>query len=400
MKSRGLTVGFVTTAAPPSPNGQARVLGQIVTDDVAIPIFMTDQMNILESDQEHFGRHYKLSSPEFRLVNWSLGRFQGLNRAGGLARTAVTRAREVVTVLRRDPVDILVGCSGNPFDLSAACLAARRLGIPLIAYLFDDPVYQWEAGLYRHAARLAERLWSRSAQAIVVPNEVLAADIHQRLPKARIHIVRNPVDSTAFSAPLQPLAADPPTLLKPWRLLYSGSVYSAQADAFENLKAALEIQGGRFILELYSAQSSSDLVAKQLASPYFWAHPNVSHTSAMSLQHKADILFLPLAFSSPIPEVIRSSAPAKLGEYLAAGRPILVHAPAGSFVAEIIRKADAGVVVDVPDPCRLSEALHALSSDARLRERIVSNARKLARDFHVDRAKQSLSSIFEDLLRQ
>lgn len=398
--SKAPRIGIVTTAAPPSPNGQARVLGQITVPSSAIPIFMTDQTDILESEAERFGRYYKLSKPQFRIIDRSLGKFQGLNRAGGLVRTVISRAQEVIAVLRKDPVDILVGCSGNPFDLSASCLAAKRLRLPFVAYLFDDPVYQWEAGIYRRAAKLAERIWGRSADAIIVPNEVLAADIQLRLPRAHIHVVRNPVDPMAFSVADQKVANNLPTSAAPWRLLYLGSVYSAQADAFGNLIAALDMQNGRFVLELYTAQFSSELVTKQLASPHCFAHPHVSHATAVQLQQQAGILFLPLAFNSPIPEVIRSSAPAKLGEYLAAGRPILVHAPAGSFVAELIRKAEAGIVVDTPDPTRLADALDSLSTDSELRERIVLNATRLAREFAVDRARSTFSSILHGLRRR
>ena len=118
---------------------------------------------------------------------------------------------------------------------------------------------------------------------------------------------------------------------------------------------------------------------------------------AIKLQQSADILFLPLAFDSPIPEVIRSSAPAKLGEYLAAGRPILVHAPAGSFVTELIRNAEAGVVVDTPDLRELARALLSIAGDGVLRTRITRNALQLASEFHVETARKALLSVLNCL---
>jgi glycosyltransferase involved in cell wall biosynthesis len=399
--SKPLRIAVVTTAAPPSPNGQARVLGQIIVPEVfASPIFMTDQMNILEAEREPFWRYYGLSPPRFHVTTriWRKA-LLGLNHGGGVVLTVLVRAKEIAAVLHRDPVDIIVGCSGNPFDLPATCLAARRLRLPFVAYLFDDPVYQWETGIYRHFAHFSEQIWARGADAIIVPNEVLATDIKERLPRSRIHVVRNPVDPIAFSSPGSPRASlRPPTAGAPWRLLYLGSVYSAQADAFRNLLAALDLQQGRFVLDLYTAQFSSDLVSKELVSPHFFPHPHVPHATAVGLQRSADVLFLPLAFDSPIPEVIRSSAPAKLGEYLAAGRPILVHAPAGSFVTELIRRAEAGLVVDTPDPRRLAEALTTLASDAGLRERMILNAGRLAKEFDVECARGAFSSILSGLI--
>jgi len=395
-----LRLAVVTTAAPPSSNGQARVLGQIIVPEAfAPPVYLTDQMKIVEAEGPRYGRYCALSSPRSQLTAQPWGRWLGqLNRAGGLVRTVLERASEITAALQRDPVDIVIGCSGNPYDLPAASLAARRLQLPFVAYLFDDPVYQWEAQAYRRAARLAQHIWARRCEAIIVPNEVLAKDIRQRLPRAHIHVVRNPVDLTAFSSlgsPTTPLKA--PTAAAPWRLLYLGSVYSAQADAFRNLGAALSLLQGRFVLDLYTGQFASDLVARELAGPYLLAHPPVSHATATALQQNADTLFLPLAFNSPIPEVIRSSAPAKLGEYLAAGRPILVHAPADSYVAELIRKAEAGLVVDTPDPRRLAEALTTLSTDPEARTRMVLNAGRLAKQFDVEHTRSAFSSVLSGL---
>ena len=92
-----------------------------------------------------------------------------------------------------------------------------------------------------------------------------------------------------------------------------------------------------------------------------------------------------------------SLAPAKLGEYLAAGRPILVHAPAGSFLAELLRKADAGVIVDTPDPGRLAEALTAIANSESLRDRIIKNATNLAGEFHIERARDAFGSVITSL---
>jgi glycosyltransferase involved in cell wall biosynthesis len=399
--SGSLRLGVVTTAAPPSPNGQARVLGQIITPAAfATPIFMTDQMSILETDGERFGRYYALSPPRFHLTKQAWGRaLPRLNHGGGLARTILTRADQIRTTLRRDPADIIIGCSGNPFDLTAAYLASRFIRLPFVAYLFDDPVYQWEEGDYRRLARFAERIWSRGAAAIIAPNEVLASDIQGRLPHAKIYIVRNPVDPAVFAAAGGETIKNErsPDTGAPLRLVYTGSVYSAQASAFRNLVAAINGLDGKFTLGIHTAQLSSDLVTRELSSPYVSAHPHASHGTALKLQQGADILFLPLAFDSPIPEVIRSSAPAKLGEYLAAGRPILVHAPVGSFVTELIRNADAGVVVDTPDPQKLTNALLSIAGDQALRTRISRNALRLAREFRVDTARKAFLSALSDL---
>jgi glycosyltransferase involved in cell wall biosynthesis len=396
-------IAVVTTAAPPSASGQARVLGQlIVPDRMAAPVYLTDQLQTLEAGVERFGSYYSLLPPKYQLtprISWDL--LRGPNTLGGLLHSTWLRVNEITAILRTEPLKIIIGCTASPFDLPAAFLASRRLKIPFVAYLFDDPVYQWEPGIHRWLARFWEPIWGRGAAAFITPNEVLANDVRERLPKANICIVRNPVDPAAFSIS----AADRSDLHfgsdadRVWRLLYTGSVYSAQASAFRNLNAALNQLQGRFILDVYTAQPRAALIANGLDGPYVHHHPHAAQSTALSLQRNADILFLPLAFNSPIPEVILSSAPAKLGEYLAAGSPILVHAPSGSFVTELLRKADAGVIIDRPDPGRLAEALITITTSASLRYRIVKNAANLAKEFHVERARDAFCSVISSLDR-
>src|SRR5262249_20418677 len=144
--------------------------------------------------------------------------------------------------LRRSPPAAIVGCSGSPFDLPAAFLAARRLGVPFLAYLFDDPVYQWPPGVYRRLARFWERIWMPRAAVVIGPNETLAEDLMERNPAIQPAIVRNPVSAEAFiDAPQAARQAD----TGPRRIVYTGTVYHAQADAFRNVVKVLERLDGR-----------------------------------------------------------------------------------------------------------------------------------------------------------
>jgi glycosyltransferase involved in cell wall biosynthesis len=114
------------------------------------------------------------------------------------------------------------------------------------------------------------------------------------------------------------------------------------------------------------------------------------------VQRRADLLFLPLAFDSPYPVLINTSCPSKMGEYLASGRPVLVHAPAGSFVAWYFKKYECGLVVDEPDPAKLAAAVGRLLTDNDLRRRLGHRARERARaDFSVPVARAT----FEGLMR-
>ena len=87
-----------------------------------------------------------------------------------------------------------------------------------------------------------------------------------------------------------------------------------------------------------------------------------SRSEARSAQRGADILFLPIAFDAK-PHVIATASPSKMPEYLATGRPILVHAPRGSYLASYAREHGFAEVVDEPDEAALAAAVRRLATD-------------------------------------
>ncbi|HEX7295741.1 MAG TPA: glycosyltransferase, partial [Pyrinomonadaceae bacterium] len=108
----------------------------------------------------------------------------------------------------------------------------------------------------------------------------------------------------------------------------------------------------------------------------FHGHEPVS--AMPDVQRRADILFLALAVNSPHPEIVKTAMPGKMGEYLASGRPILVHAPPDSFISWYFRHYECGVVVDENDPRQLATAINSILTDAALRERVCARARERA----------------------
>lgn len=95
-------------------------------------------------------------------------------------------------------------------------------------------------------------------------------------------------------------------------------------------------------------------------------HPHHAMTEMPEVQMKADLLFPPLAFDSPYPDLVRTSATTKLGEYLAARRPVIAHAPADSFISWYFREHKYAVVVDHLDRALLARSIEQLVGDKSL----------------------------------
>ena len=86
------------------------------------------------------------------------------------------------------------------------------------------------------------------------------------------------------------------------------------------------------------------------------------------------MLYLPQAFDSSAPTMIRYNCPTKMMEYLVSGRPILVHSPPDSYLAWLARCAGFALVIDRPDVGELAAAIDRLAMDAALQAQLVDRA--------------------------
>jgi len=296
-------------------------------------------------------------------------------------------------ILEREACDVLVACTGAPHEMLVAYRACQASGVAFVPYIFDYFGRKHVGGLRSYALRYEGELL-RGAAAIIVPNEFMAQE-YARLYGVEGTIVRNP----CRLSDLDRLDDMPPVLPEgTFNVVYTGSIYSAHYDAFQNLIAAVEsLDRADVALHVFTAQLPLALRNAGLQGACFHVHPHVDHDAVAAIQRQADVLFLPLAFDSPIPETINTSSPGKLGEYLSMGRPILVHAPRESFLSWYFREHDCGLVVDESDPAALAEALERLRIDADLRARLGASALKQAEEFDLETVGPRFRGVLDDV---
>ncbi len=310
---------------------------------------------------------------------------------GDLAGTVMIRAMRIARIARRERCSAIVGATADLANLPASFLAARLIGARFYAYLFDSYEFQWIRPIDRWLARRLGDVMFRRAQGVIVPNDALRLEVEQR-HGVQATIVPNPFEHLA--AP----AVDPaPGVDGEVTILFSGAVYHVNAGAFRNLVAALALPGlERVTLHLYTAQSAEELAAHRILGERVFIHPHVPPAEAARLQQRADILFLPYAFDSPVPEIIRTSTPSKMSDYLAAARPILVHAAADALVCDYFRAHRCGIVVDRDEPAALAAALAELLARPGLCAELASCARRRAlADFDPDQSRRRFLSVID-----
>ena len=386
---------LVSHVLPPSWSGQAMVLYRLLKGlDPTCYCLITRQNydpKIYQGDMSStLNAHYYYLPAKLRLgCLWRLGLF----RVGSWLQTFL-RAWQISRIAKHEKARAIVACTGDLYDLPAGYLASWWAGIGYYVYLFDDYFYQWAAPLHRAFAQRWEPILMKGATGIIVPNEFLRDEYRRRYEIEPV-VIHNPCEELDVG----PEAEEAwPIHPKEVKIVYTGAVYHAHYDAFRNLLAAIEQVGRPEIkLHIFTAQRSADLEQENICGPVVYHH-HLGLLRVIQVQRQADILFLPLAFNSPIPEVVKTSAPGKMGEYMASGRPILVHAPPDSFLSWYFKKYECGLVVDRNESMALVQAIRRMIEDEALRKHLIKNALACAkRDFDPEVARAGFLKLFQPI---
>ena len=217
------------------------------------------------------------------------------------------------------------------------------------AHLYFRWIHQLEAKIMRYAAR------------ILVNTKQVQDDLTSRFPEARekVFVLPNGYDESDFQGivPQKPQQGG-------LTFLHSGEIYPQYRDprplleAFEDLIREGTIQSDNVKVRFVGG-------GDWIASAEFWAslegkavqgiitiEPPVTHREAVSQMLSADVLLLLQA--SPL---ANGQIPAKVFEYLRAGRPILSVTPSDSASAEMAALARNQWRVDASKPTDLRDAL-------------------------------------------
>jgi glycosyltransferase involved in cell wall biosynthesis len=371
-----LKLALLSHVLPPAWSGQAVVIYRLLTglDPNSYCLISRHDYASQAHPESFLGRlpgsyHCLPTEPEVtRGYRWGLAKWWiRFNTLVGL----LVRAWRLAAIVRRQHCTAIVACTGDLLDPPAAYIASRLSCVPFYLYAFDYYSYQWTEPFARSFARHIEPVLLKGAMAIVVPNEFLRDELNARY-SAGATVIHNPSDPEPFTEGHE----------VPWpqtngemTIVFTGAVYHANYDAFRNLMAALERLAPRNAkLHIYTAQDPSALEREGIRGPVVY-HGHVAPAQIMKVQRDADILFLPLALDSTIPEVIRTSAPGKMGDYLASGRPILAHAPQDSYVSWYFTTHQCGALVTTSDPEELVRAIVRIADDPRFRKQVQDNAR-------------------------
>jgi glycosyltransferase involved in cell wall biosynthesis len=396
-----MKLGIISIALPPSQSGQSIALFQLLKNFKAESYCLITQKNInlynLQGNcLEKLPAKYHFIQPDNQITQRIIQGILFLRFERFLNVLLNVRKLQIKKILKKELCDIAIACTGDLLDPPATFLACKELGIPFVLYTFDYYSHQWTHPPLRSFAEKYEKEIITGAQEIIVPNECMSEEYRKKYG-AHATVVHNPFDLIEYEKNASIHKGKEGTGGEPEEIniVYTGAIYDAHFTAFHNLIAAIEKMGIRSLkLHIYTPQSISYLKKNNITGPVE-IHKHLPNNQMPGIQRDADILFLPLAFNSDIPAVIRTSAPGKIGEYLAAKKPILVHAPPESFISWYFRKYNCGCVVDEDDPKKLAMEITRILRDPEKQKIYSENAYSRAKeDFDLPIAQKRFNNLF------
>lgn len=402
---------LISNVLPPSESAHAMIIHRLLRDLDPDCYCLISSRNYNTGDQPNYsgrlaGRYYYLP-PAFQETRGKLLHLQSAGEPIILGLRVVLRGRAIARILRGEKCDAVVVCTGGSetLDFPAGYLASRLVGARFYAYLLDqysDMVSFMLAKslLGKSFLQFFEPLVMKGAAAVIAPNEFLRDELRRRYQLEAV-VIHNACDLSVYEKSRGDGGGGADRSDDEIRIVYTGGVGAIHYAAFRNLVAALNLLGSRDVqfggkrarLHLYTAQTQAECEGVGIHGPVVY-HEHEPVSAMPAIQRQADVLFLPLAFNFPYPEIVRTAAPGKMGEFLAARRPILVHAPSDSFIAWYFRHHECGLVVDQNDPAQLAEALELLLTDVSLSERLTERAWERAQtDFDLAKARAQFAEV-------
>ena len=305
------------------------------------------------------------------------------------ALTAIPAARRIVN---DEKIDVIVTTS-PPASVNLIGAAVKQAtGVPWVADLRDSIAANPDRRVDRLAVRVKERgqaLVARSvakrADAIVAVSDAIADEMRE-LGAERVRTIPNGCDFDDFDG----LEYRPG---ERFRITHTGSFFGHR-DPKPFLTALAEADGDVVVRFVGGLRAADREFAEGLGlGDRLEEIPHVPRRSALELQRDSEALLLLLPEAGGRGRTVPSG---KIFEYLAAERPILAAVPTDGVAADLVRRADAGVVVAPDDVPALRAAIKGLH--ARWRKGALDGA-ALSPELRESLSRRTRSREFAEVLR-
>ena len=174
-------------------------------------------------------------------------------------------------------------------------------------------------------------------------------------------------------------------------VMFSGQIHEISLDALQQLPKAIKmIKDYDIILKIYTNRPKEYLERMGLIHS-FTEIEFISDRDELYYRIKeADILYSPVSFFPKYKYQAETCFPTKTFDYIRAGKPILVHAPAHYHYTRYMGNHNSALIVSGFDPESLRKGITDLLSNVSLQNSLVNNAKRMAENNHGQKKIQRL----------
>lgn len=242
----------------------------------------------------------------------------------------------------------IIGVYPDAFALHAAFVAAKQSGLPFVGYLHDTIAEGMADTRWAGFGRKVQAEVFAGADLLFVMSQGMADLYRRRYDLATIPLVHTYPEKIGNGADIDGTVPGNGTSDEP-TALWSGNIYRINRHAVRRAFRALSTQPG-LTLNLATSQTVETLTqlgvcGDNVRLTYFSANERPAYLDFLRRQ-TFHIVALDWPDESPVhPDELGTIFPTKTPEYLASGRPILVHCPAEYFLARFFKEHGCGEVI-------------------------------------------------------
>jgi glycosyltransferase involved in cell wall biosynthesis len=305
------------------------------------------------------------------------------------ALTAIPAAQRIV---RDEQIDVLVTTSPPASGNLIGAAVKQSTRVRWVADLRDSVAANPDRRVERLAVRAKEqaqalvaRLVAKKADAVVAVSDSIAEEMRE-LGADRVEMIPNGCDFEDFEG-LEYRRGER------FRITHTGTFFGHR-DPKPFLSALARSEGdvvARFVGGLRAADR--EWAERLELGDRLEEIPHVPRRSALELQRDSEALLLLLPEAGGRGRGVPSG---KIFEYLAAERPIIAAVPPDGIAAQLVRRAEAGVVVPPDDVAAISAAIDGLR--ARWQAGVLENG-GLTPELRASLSRRTRSREFADVVR-
>lgn len=281
-----------------------------------------------------------------------------------------------IKVIKENKIEIFVGISDFGPAMISSYFIHKKTRRPFMLYFFDIYSGNNLSGIGNILAKIFEPKLFKYAEKIIVTNDGTKDFYVKRYGESiakKIIVIYNSVFPESYSKVKNDTRLNPQP---PYNILFTGSIYWPQIESLKNLiQVVNEATDLAIQLKIYSPSPKNYLkeigIEESNRVHLFVATPQEMPV----IQSQADILFLPLSWNTPSPQIVETATPGKLTDYLIAGKPMLIHAPASTFLVQYAKQNNFACCVDRESKELLKDGIKRLLTDTQYIKNITDNAR-------------------------